>query len=512
MKDLLDQFKRIHQLRMEDAKREKYVGDYGGAKLYDETLNRICETLQKIKKTFPDQVAGCALFDRVEATDWQLRFKRHFTSLFIDRNRDDGSKMIGYDFFNRRDLKIDKIGSDLAYGEGAALAFLVMLNMVYNNFSRKAGEPKPQDLIAMFLELNSIATGMDLKDNVTRSDMRCGGEMQLSWVLEHYDRHKKFGNVEMAYDFGTSVVKILFAKDFDHQQAATALYEDFCHKIKEPEADVESAICELVSALDSYVHICRDGNARISVMIGWFLAITHNVTLPVMTSQCRFDPHMVAEGKEWTKEFCKKPGHPSLPQGLTASRRAQEKNYEYLAAGDPALCFAASVVADFRRAPTDRDVCLSLPLGEKEDFFIVASNIFSMSAKLVDEAGKAVVGPIKGMKAISIKYARMVCAENPDLLQEADLKKRHENIACHVMAKVCQNFDQLTLRDQAFCDLIISKYKKIGFSNAEMTAKFQENVAQYLELKEKAHLASASLVKREVVNVKAINEEQHSLR
>ena len=489
MKALLERLKAMHRLRLEDAMQKRSVGDYGGGKLYDDVLDNICAKLAKIKKDFPEAVKGCALFDMAEHEYWGVYFKRRFHHLFIDRNRVDGSKIVNHDFFNRKDLAIDKLGSDLCYDIGFALGFLMMLDMIHNNFATKKTDISGPEIIAIFQDLNAVATGLDRADNVTRSEMRCGGEMQLSWVLRHKEMQDAFGRVDMVYDFDKSMMMALFSREFKHADCAMAFYDEFCRKKKIPGTDVESLICEFVSALDSYIHTCRDGNARTSVLIGWFLAITHNVTLPVMMSQCRFDPLMVEEGKEWTKMFCAKNDHPSItPKSYTAAHKAKDENFLYLQSHAPELYFVASLFAKI-----DKDICLSIPFSKEDELFIVSSPIFQMSYKMVDAQGLRVLAPIKQCKPINRRCVRLVCAENPELLQESDLKIRHEKMACLVMEKACQIFAELGEGDFALCDNLISKYTKVDFAESGMKAIFKENEARYLALKAQTKVTPAAM-------------------
>jgi hypothetical protein len=482
IKDLRRRLEDLQRFRLGEVKQGRSVSgsDLTGWCLYEDALKEVCVIMNLIKEKFPHRVAESPLFEKVDKSYWQLGFRDNFYKLFIDRIRVNGHKISSYDSFNRGSLSVgDRLGCDLCYGEGFAVGFLVMLTKVYDAFEqgKTLEDLSAGEVMDLFLELNSTATGLPKDDNVARSEMKCGGNLQYQWVLQREDLRDKFGATRTVYDFRESMVRTSFAPDFRHRDFSEELFRSFKLEHKENPDNFDIVLCDLVAAYDSYSHLCRDGNARTSLLTGWFLAMLNGKTLPVLIEQCRVSKEMVEEGRSWVDAFCDDPKYSSLPSSYFGIlSQAKQNNHDYFREthANAAELFMVDLLFGGHRFDGKR-FCISLDM-DVEELCLVESNLFQLSGKLFnpDDFAVAGKGAIKSAIVYDFGTLKEILASNPDLSAQEDVNKRNAEIARLLLGNFGQK-EQLSQGQKNLCKAVILKYRDYSF-DAEKKEEFTLNL------------------------------------
>lgn len=457
----------LHAKRFACAKKGEDVVDGEGRILYENILEEICDVMVQIKLSSKSP-QDCNLFDRVLDRHWQKAFRENFQIFFIDRDRFE-KPFRDYAFFNRKDLRVDKIGSDLCYAEGFALGFLLMLHKAQEMIARGNVAMDSAEFLSFFIELNAIVIGSEVGQNLTSREMGCGNPSQFLQATERKKIQDEFGENVMLYDFHSGHIRTVFSSKFDHAGCAKKFYEIFCETISKEAADIERAICDLMDSSASHNHLCKDGNNRAVILCGWLLAITHDISLPLLVNQFRVTESLVDEGRKWFASFI---ANPTI-QVLSASSQALEarSRRDNIKDCDPGTIFLFDLIKQYDKQAS---LCLSVPLQHDDLLTIITrGNTFSSSIKLVDRQGIKILKRSAEDKVICARYLYAAIEEIPDLASEEE-GKRNVVIATAFMKKICQNLDKLDKNDCALCQLVIAKY-------ATCSDEFQKMVVQYSE-------------------------------
>lgn len=311
--DLLAELEILFLSRREKVQKLKkidFAGD-GGEKLYQDGLDVIIATMIRIKNEQGEKVSGCSLFDNVLDPDWQKKFKENFYKLFIDRLRCDNSLPHPHRLFNRTNLKENNSGADLCYAEGFVIGFASMLQFVELEFQKKQkADLTDEEFVNLFKEFNAIAVGTLDQDQSCTSGISAGHLVLSGVARERAKTSQRYGKVTTKAD-GLNVINH-FSATFNHVSCAGAYYKIYRERIAKGD-DVQDCLCELVDAMGTDVHLCRDGNGRGAILLAWFLAISQNTSHLTPIDQFFYHPKILEEASGWNNLFMGDPSINTMP-------------------------------------------------------------------------------------------------------------------------------------------------------------------------------------------------------
>lgn len=450
----------LHRARVKDF----YSQD--GRFLYEDILEEIGTVMERIH-TAAFRPANCNLFSHSRFF-WLSDFKNNFHKLFIDRERFNG--MLPYNYFN------DDSSGNRCYAEGFALGFLAMLLKAEAMLKEGKKTLSAQDFIQTYIALNALVTCEKEGENRSRLAIRSGNRVQYLPALERVAEGSK-----VLYQFSNSEIRTIFAAGFDHEKRALEFYAEF-HKSLESGAEADVALCSFVNDLASHSHLCLDGNNRSAILCGWLLAITHNISFPVLFNQFCVSPPSIAEGREWTKKFMANPDVSAMTaESFAVSARVKRQNMDDLKQHDPTAFFLYKLLGNYEAG---FNLCISLPLNYDKVIAIVGGKVFPGSWKLVDEKWSEVFLP-KMTPKDKVFSARFLHEAVEEVLGQLDgCEDKDKVIAAAYMKKIAANLDKLTIDDRTLCEMVIANFQ---LSDQE----FRGNVVRYNQAFPKQEICTA---------------------
>lgn len=449
--DLKEGLQRLYKARRENP-------SFDGSALYQNILDEVAVVLKRI--SIGDfRPRGCNLFDKCD--DYWLRsFKENFHKLFIDRER--FCKPLRYNHFNDRSL------GNLCYAEGFALGFLTMLIKAQEMLKSGQKDLSPQDFVQLYISLNAVALVQKEGTNKTSLAIRGGNKVKFLPACEMAPAE----GGRTLFEFSKSEIRTIYEAGFDHEARVIEFYKTFCDEAKRGK-NIDAGICHLVNVLASHAHLCLDGNNRAAILCGWLLAITHNVSFPVLFNQFCVDEKSIAEGSAWSAGFMADPNIDALGRKAGIVQVAiTEENYADLQRSDPVAFFLYELIS--KSLGASYTLCVSIPLNyEKPIMAVAGGSVFPASLKLMDERWSESFSKMMGKddKIFCAKYLCEAISELDDRTLRQDNK--NELIAVAYMKKISANLDDLTSQDRTLCEIVITNCKT---DNPE----FREYAARYL--------------------------------
>jgi hypothetical protein len=451
--------------------------------LYQETLDAIIYQMREIKLKFPERVSKCVLFASIDDPKWCERFKENFFKIFVDRRycKDDE----GYAQFNRENMEGNSSGADLFYGEGFALAYLVMLAEVSDYFAQgKSGNPDFSQVLSLLQKFNKIAIGRpnieveEIKSNIA---LLCGSRSSYRTACSMKDTQAKYGKIGIFYDHEQSYIQTVFSPSFNHVECAQDFYKQYQNEIGAGN-DTPSAICKLVDRLGSNVHLFHDANGRAGLLLGWFLATINNETFPITLYPYFTDEEMFDEGKKWTEEFLLNPiVHTRAKDGKKdAVEIAQRLSEQEFAANNPVACFISRILKNYKLTSREQ-VLFSVPINYKTSWTI------KEKGKLLEvSCGDDFLKHSKGklLDVIGVKFFFKVYEANrEELAQESDERIRDAKTAIYFLRAACENHgEDFKEEDANLCHAIIAQYLNSPvIQEMNQDEEFQKMTKFYLE-------------------------------
>ncbi len=451
-----------------------------GVKIYRDCLEQICLVMQEIKSKFPDLVSNCNLFDNIEDPEWREKFKANFFKIFIDREQHEYGDE--YDKFN---------SNQFLYGEAFAVSFLSMLLKIYDKFEKQASsEINFEEIFALHKEFFKIV-------RIKQEDVVVIGVVGSRGCTAYltYEEAKRRRAIQEKYgksyilnkNFGIDAI-VCFDYGFDHK----ACLQEYFNEVFLPNSktDSVSAICNLVAFMGSGVHIASDGNGRIALLLGFFLAISSNQSLPILIHQFVATPEIIAEGVKWNDQFMKDPENSGAPE--ITMREAG--NYALLKTVEDDLCeiFAASVIKFYKKAvkfavatPLDIDrpiyfedngYCLSFVRELRDRDFqcpLIASQ----------DALQDYLRPRDDKELFDFKILKSVLAKNHEIIHaKENLEERFAILAFGFMRKITERSCDYSLPEKNACNIIIlSFYHNQAMKENNLSQDFESFVVKYLQ-------------------------------
>jgi hypothetical protein len=451
--------------------------------LYSKTLDAIIDQMREIKLKFPARVSKCGLFASVDDQKWCERFKENFFKIFVDRRDCEDDE--GYYQFNRQNLKGNVSGADLLYGEGFALAYLVMLEEVSGYFEdEKSGDPDFSQVLSLLQKFNKIAVGRPnskVEEIISDRSLKCGSYSTYRSACSIKDTQDKHGQIGIFYDHEQSFIQTFFSPSFKHVECAEDFYKQYQDEIRAGN-DISSAICKLVDRLGSNVHLFADANGRAGLLLGWFLAIINNETFPITLYPYFTNEEMFDEGKKWTGEFLADPKFSTRPKDgkENAMQTAQRHLAKQFAAENPEVCFISRILKNYRLTSRE-EVLFSVPINYEALWTIKEEgNLLEVSCG--DDLLKHTKGKL--LDEISVKFFLKVYEANrEELAQESEQRIRDAKTAIFFLRAVCENHSEdFNEGDANLCHAIIAQYLNSSvIQEMNHDEEFQKMTKEYLK-------------------------------
>lgn len=469
---LEERLKKLYSLRRQQD--SAYKGD---AKLYNDILAEICQTIFSIKKRFPHRVDQCKLFSNIIDekgefnSNWAKDFSKNFYKIFIDRDQCHNEGELLHLQFNNA-LTYEESGSDLCYAEAYALGFLTMLLEVGEVFDQdeKSGEVSQvseNNFINFLIRFNEIVTGN--KYNPTKVvTKQFGSDGNYEHALDLKEKQSKFGPSVLLYNFAKTEFFTQLSAGYKYDDAAASLYRQYLNDLRDNPQIAQRLTFKMSVDVAVLSHLCIDGNGRSTNLISWMMALMHNHDFIVAARPYLFDESVFKEGVEWTENFLQNPKTKSISpvtqQMLSGLLKFDEQKTEM-----PFLIypFVQRLVAD------NSQVLFEIPLELERP--ISCGTCLTLENYLI----YTTKGHVQRFKEISkINFANLVkvIEENRlDIISCESLEQRNSKIAMHFLHYVMN--DDRALKEEG--DLyLIEKVAEVftpekNSGTAEQTSEYE---------------------------------------